>query len=73
MIDLAAIPVVRFTEQTTIRLIATAYIDEPALSPLVDDDGDLDVVEDIEMMTSARHDTFGAVPPGVSCMNSWYS
>ena len=65
MIDLAAIPVVRFTEQTTIRLIATAYIDEPALSPLVDDDGDLDVVEDIEMMTSARHDAFGAVPPGV--------
>jgi len=66
LIDPAEIQIVDFTEQTTIRLISTAYIDEPALSPLADDDDDLNILEDIETMTSPRHNTLVAVPPGVS-------
>lgn len=66
MIDLARIPVVNFNEGTTIRLIATAYTIEAALSPLADDDEDLRILEDVEMTTSARHDSLVAILPGVN-------
>lgn len=62
MIDLAAIPMVDFTQKTTIRLISTAYIDEPALSPLADNDDDLSLLEEVEMMTSARQNSLAVVP-----------
>ncbi|MFK5977923.1 MAG: RES family NAD+ phosphorylase [Rhizobiaceae bacterium] len=65
MIDLADIPVVDFTEQTTLRLISTAYIDEPALSPLADSEEELNILSEVEMMTSARHNSLVAVPAGV--------
>lgn len=62
MIDLAAIPIADFTQKTTIRLISTAYIDEPALSPLADNDDDLSLLEEVEMMTSARQNSLAVVP-----------
>lgn len=69
MIDLADIPanipIVDFTEQTTLRLISTAYIDEPALSPLADSEEELSILAEVEMMTSARHNSLVAVPSGV--------
>jgi len=45
---------VDFTDPTTVRLIPTAYIDEPAMAPLADDDDDLAILEEIEGLTSAR-------------------
>lgn len=41
-------------ERDTIRLISTAYIDEPAMAPLVDDDDDLEFLAEIERKTSLR-------------------
>ena len=41
MIDPYHIPAVEFTEPVTLRLIATAYIREPAMEPLVEDPADL--------------------------------
>ena len=43
-----------FTEPATIRLISTAYIDEPALAPLVDDADELAILESLEAQTSSR-------------------
>ncbi|WP_215907521.1 RES family NAD+ phosphorylase [Thalassospira marina] len=43
-----------FVADSTIRLIPTAYIDEPALGPLADDDEELDLLAEIEGLTSAR-------------------
>lgn len=47
--DLTAI---NFTESTTVRLISIAYIDEPAMAPLADDEDELALLEDIEGLTS---------------------
>lgn len=66
MIDPAKIAVVDFTENLTVRLISTGYIDEPALAPLADNQDDLDILEDIEMMTSVRHNALAAIPPGLA-------
>lgn len=66
MIDPQAIPIVDFNETTTIRLISTAYITEPALTPLTDHEDELGILEDIEMLTSARQDALIAVPSGVN-------
>ena len=65
MIDPQAIPLRSFTEPDTIRLISTAYIDEPALRPLADDDDDLDLLERIEALTSARRGFDAPIPGGV--------
>lgn len=53
------------TEAATIRLISTAYIDEPALSPLADDDGDLAILEELEGLTSARRSLNLPLPGGL--------
>lgn len=41
-------------DPATIRLISTAYITEPALSPLCDNDEELRILEALEGMSSAR-------------------
>ncbi|MEM7213714.1 MAG: RES family NAD+ phosphorylase [Pseudomonadota bacterium] len=56
---------VDFTDPTTIRLISTAYIDEPAMAPLVDDADDLAILEEIEGLTSARRTITLPVPGGL--------
>ena len=53
---------VDFTDPTTVRLISTAYIDEPAIAPLADDEGDLAILEEIEGLTSARRTVTLPVP-----------
>jgi len=57
--------VVEFTDAATVRLIATAYIDEPAMAPLVDDEDDLAILEEIEGLTSARRTTTLPTPGGL--------
>lgn len=54
MIQAEDLDQVDFTDPTTVRLIPTAYIDEPAMAPLADDDDDLAILEEIEGLTSAR-------------------
>lgn len=65
MIDLADIPIRTFTQSKTIRLISTAYIDEPALSPLVDDSNDLAFLEEFEGLTSTRQAARILLPSGL--------
>lgn len=65
MIALGSIPVTDFTIANTTRLISTAYIDEPAMSPLVDDDDDLEILEALEGMTSTRRGFIVPMPGGV--------
>lgn len=43
-----------FNEPATVRLISTAYIDEPAVKPLADDDDEIDILNRLEAITSAR-------------------
>lgn len=54
MSDLAAVPLRPFTEPATVRLIPTAYIEEPALAPLADTEEERAILEEIEGLTSAR-------------------
>ncbi|WP_371171492.1 RES family NAD+ phosphorylase [Aliiroseovarius sp. 2305UL8-7] len=56
---------VEFTDPTTVRLISTAYIDEPAMAPLADDEDDLAILEEIEGFTSARRTVTLPVPGGL--------
>ena len=56
---------VDFTDPTTIRLISTAYIDEPAMAPLADNEDDLAILEEIEGLTSARRTVTLPVPGGL--------
>lgn len=65
MIDLAQIPKVNFTQRDTVRLISTAYIDEPAMAPLVDDEDELRFLEQIEGLTSSRRNRGVPLPAGV--------
>ncbi len=65
MIDVTGIPVADFVDTDTIRLISTAHIEEPALAPLAETEGDLDFLEEIEGLTSARRRAFVAVPAGL--------
>ena len=66
MISLHDIPVTDFVDNHTIRLIAAAYVDEPALTPLADDAEALDIIEEVESLTSARGDLIGSLPAGVA-------
>ena len=66
MISLHDIPVTDFADNHAIRLIATAYVDEPALAPLADDAEALDIIEEVESLTSARGDSIGSLPAGVA-------
>ena len=54
-----------FTDPATVRLISTAYIDEPALAPLSDDEGELAILEEIEGLTSARQSMSIPIPGGL--------
>jgi hypothetical protein len=59
------IPVRDFTDPATIRLISTAYIDEPAVRPLCDDERELEILNRLEGMTSARLSA-ATIPAGVN-------
>ncbi|GAC1575474.1 MAG: RES family NAD+ phosphorylase [Sphingomicrobium sp.] len=48
------LPVVREAFPRTIRLVATARLHEPVLSPLADSEGELSVLAEIESATSGR-------------------
>lgn len=65
MIRAADLGVRDFTDPATIRLISTAYIDEPALTPLADDAADLAILEALEGLTSARRAPRFPVPGGL--------
>ena len=60
----ASIPVTDIAEPSTIRLISTAYITEPALSPLYDTEEERQVLEALEGLSSARLSVV-RMPPGV--------
>lgn len=63
--DIRSIPATAFTDPSTIRLISTAYINEPALAPLADSETDLKFLEQLEAATSPRHDRRMPLPSGV--------
>jgi len=48
------IPEAEFVEGRTVRLVSTAYITEPAVAPLADSEDDLDILHELEALTSAR-------------------
>jgi hypothetical protein len=56
---------IEFTDPKTVRLISTAYIDEPAMTPLADDDDELAILEEIEGLTSARRSVTLPIPGGL--------
>ncbi|MEO9900904.1 MULTISPECIES: RES family NAD+ phosphorylase [Alphaproteobacteria] len=66
MIRASDLEVVEFTHPATIRLISTAYIDEPAMAPLADDEEELAILEEIEGLTSARQLVILPVPNGLT-------
>lgn len=59
------LPLVDLLEPATIRLISTAYIDEPAMQPLVDEAKELAFLEVLEQATSARQNQDMPLPAGV--------
>ncbi|MDE9452081.1 RES family NAD+ phosphorylase [Aliiroseovarius sp. Z3] len=65
MIRASDLAQVEFTDPNTVRLISTAYIDEPAMAPLADDDDDLAILEEIEGLTSARRSVTLPIPGGL--------
>lgn len=66
MIDPNQVPVTQFTAPDTIRLISTAYIDEPAIQPLADNPDEMAFLEELEGMTSGRQGRGVPLPAGVS-------
>ncbi|MCA1299392.1 RES family NAD+ phosphorylase [Stappia indica] len=65
MTDRQDIPQTDFTDPDTIRLIATAHIDEPAMAPLADTAEDLAVLEALEGLTSRRRALAMPLPAGL--------
>ncbi len=65
MIDVSKIPLATFVEANTTRLISTAYIDEPSLAPLADDEDDLAFLEELEGLSSSRRELPEFIPSGV--------
>lgn len=65
MIRATDLDTLEFTDPATVRLISTAYIDEPAMGPLVDDQDELGILEEIEGLTSARRSVALPVPGGL--------
>lgn len=65
MIRADDLAIVEFTDPSTVRLISTACIKEPAMAPLADDKEDLAVLEEIEGLTSARQSVSLPVPGGI--------
>ncbi|MEX0276196.1 MAG: RES family NAD+ phosphorylase [Ruegeria sp.] len=66
MIRASDLDEVEFTDPTTVRLISTAYIDEPAMAPLVDDEDELAILEEVEGLTSARRSVSLPIPGGLN-------
>ena len=58
------IPETDFVEGRTVRLISTAYVDEPAVAPLADGDEEEAILNALEGLTSARLGA-SALPLGV--------
>ena len=54
MTSASNLEMVEFTDPSTIRLISTACIEEPAMAVLADNEEDLAVLEEIEGLTSSR-------------------
>lgn len=65
MIQVSTLPVRDFFEANTTRLISTAYIDEPALAPLVDDPEELAILETLEGLSSSRRGLPDFIPEDV--------
>ncbi len=66
MIRASDIEEVELTDPATIRLVSTAYVDEPAIAPLADDDDDLAILEEIEGLTSAGQTAALPMPGGLN-------
>lgn len=66
MIRASDLEEIEFTDPKTVRLISTAYIDEPAMEPLADDEDELAILEDIEGLTSARQTISLPIPGGLN-------
>lgn len=58
------IPEIDFVEARTVRLIPTAYIDEPAVKPLADNADEEAILNELEGLTSARLGS-AALPIGI--------
>jgi len=59
------LPACTFTQESTVRLISTAFIQEPAMGPLADDAAGLAVLERLEALTSRRQDRDMPLPAGL--------
>lgn len=59
------LPDITFTQESTVRLTSTAYIQEPAMRPLVDNEADMDILERLEALTSRRQDRDMPLPSGL--------
>ncbi len=64
--DAATLPIRDFMDAATIRLISTAYIDEPALAPLADGDAERDFLAAVEGLTSTRQSRTMPLPTGLA-------
>lgn len=65
MIPVGDIPTEPFTQPNTIRLIPQAYIQEPAMDPLVDGEVELDFLAAFERLTSGRQNETIPLPADV--------
>lgn len=65
MTNLAGIETHALNEPATIRLISTAYIDEPAMAPLADNPDELALLEELEGLTSQRRLPRLPIPGGL--------
>jgi len=59
------LPLAEVVEPATIRLISTAYIDDPAMTPLADTEDALAFLEEIERKTSMRQNEDMPLPSDV--------
>lgn len=66
MINVDDLQVNEFIEAKTTRLISTAYIDEPALAPLADNEDELAFLEELEGLSSSRRGLPEFIPSGVN-------
>ena len=66
MIRASDLEEIEFTDPTTIRLISTAYIDEPAMTPLANNEDELAILEEIEGLSSARQTVNLPIPGGLN-------
>lgn len=55
-----------FSEPDTVRLISTAYLDEPAIAPLAESAEELAILEELEGLTSPRRTPSFSLPADLS-------